>query len=158
MATIIETLVMEHVVFRALLDEIEGVLSDLNSIQEVSLLSTVVEGVLRQHAETETDLAYAALDHVLAEKGELDRLYQDHREIDHNFERVHGASNLAEAQRLLKKALAASREHFRHEEQAVFPLLERALPSETLIDLGESWLREYRPLAPVENRPGAMPG
>jgi hemerythrin-like domain-containing protein len=107
-----------------------------------------VERVLRQHAETETDLAYAALDHVLAEKGELDHLYQDHREIDHNFKQGHSASSPAEAQCLLKKALAAAREHFRHEEQVVFPLLERALPGETLIDLGETWLREHMDVAP----------
>jgi len=148
MATIIETLVMEHVVFRAVFDEIERVLPGLNSTQEVRVLSTVVEGVLGRHAETETDLAYAALDHVLAEKGELDHLYQDHKEIDHNFKRVRGASSLAEAQRLLKKALAASREHFRHEERVVFPLLERALPSETLIELGETWAQEYPAVAP----------
>jgi hemerythrin-like domain-containing protein len=143
MATIIETLVMEHVVFRAVFDEIERVLPGVNSMQEVRVLSTVVEGVLGRHAEMETDLAYAALDHVLAEKGELDHLHQDHQEIDHNFKRVRGASSLAEAQRLLKMALAASQEHFRHEEQVVFPLLERALPGETLIDLGETWLQEY---------------
>ena len=139
---------MEHVVFRAVFDEIERVLPGLNSTQEVKVLSTVVERVLGQHAETETDLAYAALDHVLAEKGELDHLYQDHKEIDHNFKRVRGASSLAEAQRLLKKALAASREHFRHEERVVFPLLERALPSETLIELGETWAQEYPAVAP----------
>ena len=148
MATIIETLVMEHVVFCMVFDEIERLLPSLDSIPEVGLLSTLVERALRQHAETETDLAYAALDHVLAEKGELDHLYQDHREIDHNFKQVHGASNLAEAQRLLKKALVASREHFRHEELVVFPLLERALPGETLIDLGETWLREHLVVAP----------
>ena len=139
---------MEHVVFRAVFDEIERVLPGLNSTQEVTVLSTVVEGVLGRHAETETDLAYAALDHVLAEKGELDHLYQDHQEIDHNFKRVHGARSLAEAQRLLKKALAASREHFQREERVVFPLLERVLPGETLIDLGETWLQEYLVVAP----------
>ena len=152
MATIIETLVMEHVVFCAVFDEIERVLPSLDSIREVGLLSTVAERALRQHAETETDLAYAALDHVLAERGELDHLYRDHREIDYNFKQVHSASSLAEAQLLLKKALAASREHFRHEEQVVFPLLERVLPGETLIELGETWSHAYRPLSLDENR------
>ena len=148
MATIIETLVMEHVVFRAVFDEVEGVLPGLNSTQEVRVLSTVVEGVLGRHAEMETNLAYAALDHVLEENGKLDCLHQDHKEIDRNFKRVHGTSSLAEAQRLLKKALAASREHFQHEERVVFPLLERVLPGETLIDLGETWLREYPVVVP----------
>jgi len=143
MATITTTLVMEHAIYGAVFDQIERVLPALNSTQEIRVLSTVVEGLLGKHAETETSLAYAALDHVLAEKGKLERLHQDHKEIDNNYRQVHRASSLAEAQRLLKKALAASREHFRYEERVVFPLLERVLPSETLNDLGEASLRRH---------------
>ena len=35
-----------------------------------------------RHADVEQNLAYAALDQALAEKGELNQLYQDHEEID----------------------------------------------------------------------------
>ena len=147
MATITSTLIMEHAVFCAVFDQIERVLPGLKSVPEVRVLSTVVEGLLAGHAETEADLAYAALDHVLAEKGELDRLHHDHKEIDNNFKRLHTVSNLAEAQLLLKKALAASREHFRYEERVVFPLLERVLAGETLGYLGEASLRKYPILA-----------
>ena len=147
MATITSTLIMEHAVFCAVFDQIERVLPGLKSVPEVRVLSTVVEGLLAGHAETEADLAYAALDHVLAEKGELDRLHHDHKEIDNNFKLVHSASGLAEAQRLLKKALAASREHFRHEEEMIFPLLERVLPRDTLNDLGGASLRKYPVIA-----------
>ncbi len=147
MATITTTLVTEHAIYCAVFDEIERLLPGLESTREVRLLSTMVEGLLGKHAETEMNLAYAALDHVLAEKGKLDRLHQDHKEIDHNYKQVHGASSLAAAQRLLQKALAASREHFRYEERVVFPLLERVLPGETLNDLGEASLRKYPVIA-----------
>ena len=147
MATITANLVMEHAIFCNVFDQIERVLPGLTSVQEVRLLSIVVEGLLETHAETETNLAYAALDHVLAETGKLDRLHQDHKEIDNTFKRVHDASSLTEAQRLLKKALAASREHFRREERVVFPLLERVLADETLGDLGEASLRKYPVIA-----------
>ncbi len=147
MATITTTLVTEHAIYCAVFDEIERLLPGLESTREVRLLSTMVEGLLGKHAETEMNLAYAALDHVLAEKGKLDRLHQDHKEIDHNFKRVHSASSVAEAQRRLQKALAASREHFRYEERVVFPLLERVLPGETLNDLGEASLRKYPVIA-----------
>ena len=149
MATITTTLVTEHAIFCIVFDQIERLLPGLESTREVKLLSTLVEGLLGKHSEAETDLAYAALDHVLAEKGKLARLRQDHKEIDNNFKLVHGASSLAEAQRLLKEALAASREHFRHEEQIVFPLLERALPGETLIELGETWAQASPVIAPA---------
>jgi len=148
MTTITTTLVTEHAIFCTVFDQIERLLPGLESTRKVSLLSTLVEGLLGKHAETETDLAYAALDQVLAEKGKLDRLHQDHKEIDNNYRQVQSAGSLAEAQRLLKKALAASREHFRYEERVVFPLLERVLPGETLNDLGEASLRKY-PVIPV---------
>jgi len=139
---------MEHAIFGAVFDQIERVLPGLNSVPEVRVLSTVVEGLLAGHAETETNLAYAALDHVLAERGKLDRLHRDHKEIDDNFKRLHSVGSLAEAQLLLKKALAASREHFRYEERVVLPLLERVLAGETLGDLGEASLRKY-PVIPM---------
>jgi len=139
---------MEHAIFGTVFDQIERVLPGLNSVPEIRVLASVVEGLLAGHAETETNLAYAALDHVLAEKGKLDRLHRDHKEIDDNFKRVHNAGSLAEAQLLLKKALAASRDHFRYEERVVFPLLERVLASETLGDLGEAALRQY-PVIPL---------
>jgi len=147
MATITTTLVTEHAIFCTVFDQIERLLPGLESTREVRLLSTLVEGLLGKHAETETDLAYAALDQVLAEKGKLDRLHQDHKEIDNNYRQVQSAGSLAEAQRLLKKALAASREHFRYEERVVFPLLEGVLPGETLNDLGEASLRKYPVIA-----------
>jgi len=147
MALITTTLVTEHAIFCIVFDQIERLLPGLESTREVRLLSTLVEGFLGKHSETETDLAYAALDHALAEKGKLARLHQDHREIDNNFKLVHSASGLAEAQRLLKKALAASREHFRHEEEMIFPLLERVLPRDTLNDLGGASLRKYPVIA-----------
>jgi len=140
---------MEHATFCAVFDQIERVLPGLNSVAEVRVLSTVVEGLLAGHADAEANLAYAALDHVLAEKGELDRLHHDHKEIDTNFKRLHGVSNLAEAQALLKKALAASRDHFRYEEQVVFPLLERVLPHETLNDLGTASRQKFPAFATV---------
>ena len=147
MATITATLMMEHTVFCAVFDQIERVLPGLNSIPEVRALSTLVEGLLGQHAQTETDLAYATLDHALAEKGQLDRLHHDHKEIDSSFERVRRAGSPVEARRLLRQALAASREHFRYEERVVFPLLERVLPGESLQALGEASLRKHPVIA-----------
>jgi hemerythrin-like domain-containing protein len=140
MPSITQALVMEHAVFRAVFDQIERAFPKQESAREVRLLATVVEGMLRGHAETETNLAYAALDHVLAEDGRLHHLHQDHHEIDEHFQRVHRASQLAEAQRLLQQALAATREHFRREEEMLFPFLERVLQPDTLEALGDRWM------------------
>lgn len=137
---ITEALVAEHNTFLTVFDQIERVLPSLATPSEIRTMASIVEGLLESHAETETDLAYRALDHVLAHKGELQRMHQDHREIDDRLRKVHTAGTCAEARRLLKSALLASREHFHLEERSVFPLLEKVLRKETIETLGRSWL------------------
>ena len=73
METIIKALIMEHAVFREVFDQIERVLAGAPSAAEVKLLASVVEGLLSSHGETETNLAYSALDHALADRGALNR-------------------------------------------------------------------------------------
>jgi hemerythrin-like domain-containing protein len=139
MQTITRALSMEHAVFCKVFEQIERVLSVTHTAPEVQLLASVVEGLLAGHGETETNLAYAALEHALADRGALKQLYQDHHEIDDHFKRIHLVTDPAEALRLLKKALAATREHFRREEKTVFPMLEKTLRPETLLTLGVEW-------------------
>ena len=104
-------------------------------------MASIVEGLLEGHAKTETNLAYLALDHVLAHNGGLKRMHQEHQEIDDRLRKVHTAKTCAEARRLLKTAIISSREHFRGEERSVFPLLEKSLQKETLLELGKSWMQ-----------------
>ncbi len=138
---ITEALVAEHTIFLSVFDQIERVLPSLTTPAEVQTMASIVEGLLEGHAKTETNLAYLALDHVMEHNGELKRMHQDHHEIDDRLRRVHSASTVAQARRLLKSAIAASREHFRAEERSVFPLLERSLQEETLTELGQNWMQ-----------------
>ena len=139
MESITKALIMEHAVFSDVFDQIERILTGSPSAPEVKVLASLVEGLLRGHGETETNLAYSALDHALADRQALNRLYEDHREIDDHFKRIRRVADAAEAQRLLKKALAATREHFRREEENVFPMLEQTLQPDTLLALGREW-------------------
>jgi hemerythrin-like domain-containing protein len=118
-------LTTEHAVFCELFDEIDRLLPEVQTVAEVRLLSRLVEGVLSRHADVEQNLAYAALDHALAEKGELNQLYQDHEEIDACLHHATLAVKFVEAVRFLRAGLKASREHFRREEETVFPLFEK---------------------------------
>jgi hypothetical protein len=107
---ITEALVAEHTIFLSVFDQIERVLPSLVTPAEVRTMASIVEGLLEGHAKTETNLAYLALDHVLEHNGELKRMYQDHHEIDERLRKVHTANTVAEARRLLKMAIGASRE------------------------------------------------
>jgi len=138
---ITEALVAEHNIFLSVFEQIERVLPSLTTPAEIRTMAKIVEGLLEGHAKTETNVAYLALDHVLADNGELKRMHQDHHEIDDRLRKVHTANTCAEARRLLKLVLMSTREHFRGEERSVFPMLEKALQEETLAELGQSWLQ-----------------
>jgi hemerythrin-like domain-containing protein len=144
---ITEALVAEHTIFLGVFDQIERVLPSLTTLVEVMTMARIVEGLLEGHAKTETNLAYLALDHVQEHNGELKRMHQDHHEIDDRLRKVQTANTCAEARRLLKVAITASREHFRGEERSVFPLLEKVLQEETLTELGQSWMQRQATLA-----------
>jgi hemerythrin-like domain-containing protein len=142
---ITEALVAEHNTFLIVFDHIERALPSLTSQTEISTMANIVLGLLESHAKTETHIAYKALDHVLAQSGDLKRMHQDHREIDDRLREVHKATTCSEARRLLKGVIVGCREHFQLEERSVFPLIEKMLNAETLTELGQGWLQRSTP-------------
>lgn len=136
---ITDAVATEHTVYLDLFDEIERVLPSLSTLAEVKTMAGIVGRVLARHAAAEKNLALVALDHVLSHRGTLDRFHQDHKEIDDRLSQVHGASRCLNARNLLQASIAASRLHFRLEEQELFPLLEKSLQPETLRELGRTW-------------------
>jgi hemerythrin-like domain-containing protein len=136
---ITETLVTEHRIFLGVFEQIDRLLPDVRTVAEIRRLACLVEGLLERHGGNETELAYLALDHVLQDKGRLDRLHQEHQEIDGRLREVQTAPNCATARRLLGSALSAARDHFQFEERFVFPLLEATLAPGTLAELGADW-------------------
>ena len=148
MATIIDSLTTEHALLSELFDEIGLLLPDLRTVPEVRLLSRLVEGVLSRHADVETNLAFAALDHAQAQNGQLTRLHQDHQEIDKFLHSATVATVFPDAVKLLKAGLAASRKHFRREEQTVFPLFEKLFDVADLEALGAAAPRRVASLGP----------
>ncbi|MBM3889865.1 MAG: hypothetical protein FJ388_12180 [Verrucomicrobia bacterium] len=140
---ITELLIAEHMLLCAVFDQIERALPDLETVGEARLLGRLVESLLRGHGSREEDLAYRALDHVLYEKGHLDRLYSDHHEIDARLKQAQQAETVGEARGLLQLALAASRAHFRDEEHVILPLIEENLQSDSIGKLGELWMKHH---------------
>lgn len=136
---ITETLVAEHAVFRNVFDSIERSLPKIRSLTEIKLIASLVESMLLRHAEAENDIAFIAVDHALTEQGQLSTMHEEHEEIDASLRKVQTATKVAEAKRLLKFAMIASRTHFKGEERKVFPLVEKVLKEETLIKLNRAY-------------------
>ena len=136
---ITDALTVEHALLLNVFEQIEGLLPEITSTEEVVRLSHLVKALLTKHADTEDNLVYITLDHALENQGQLAELHQEHQEIDYHFERVASAREIAEARHLLKIALQSSRKHFAGEEHYVFPLIENVLQTETLIEMGSAW-------------------
>lgn len=113
-------------------NEIDRLLPDVRTVEEVCLLSRLGEGMLAHHADVEQNLAFVALDQALAENGELKQLNQDHEEIDVCLRKAAVAADLTKALRLPKMGLKASRAHFSREEESVFPLFDKKFSPEAL--------------------------
>ena len=139
---ITDALVAEHRTFLVLFAFIEESIPSLNSLAEAQLLGRLLERLLHTHAEAEENLIFVSLDHVLEENGEHERFYQEHKEIDHRLKKVQTADTLAKASDLLKKAMAASRKHFKHEEKTTFVAAQKAMQPETLVKLGVALLQQ----------------
>ena len=136
---ITEVLVTEHMIFLGVFDQVERCLRQATTVSEVRTLAGLVQSLLEHHADTERNLAYAVLDHVLAERGSLDQMHQEHQEIDQTLRQALTADEFPVARQSLRAALSASRRHFCFEEVWVFPLLERVLQPETLEAMGAMW-------------------
>jgi len=148
---IIDALVIEHQVFLILFDEIEQMLPRLKTVGEVRAICRLLAGLLHNHGDEETNLIYIALDHVLLERHQLTRLNHDHHELDAVLKQVEAVEDFGEARRQLKATLAMARAHFSDEERNVFPVIERVLRRETLVELGTAWKGRYQLAHSVAN-------
>jgi hemerythrin-like domain-containing protein len=135
---ITESLATEHMVFRRLFDQVEGLVPCVQTLGELKVLAHLVEALLRAHGEAEEEWVFVALDHCLENLDQREAFFQEHREIDGRLTGVQAARLLAPARRLFLEALAASRRHFDHEESWIFPLVERCLSEQSLTALGRS--------------------
>ena len=113
---------------------------------EFKTLAGLLETLLHAHGEVEQDLAYGPLDHLLNEKSQLGRLFSDHREMDSRMKEVQDGNDPAHARRLLQAAMVMSREHFRYEEQTLFPFVEKVLDLDSLEKLGDAYAHKRRNL------------
>lgn len=125
--------------FRSLFEQIERDLPKL-SLAEIKRIAAIVEGMIHRHGEQERDVALAALNHVLAEKGQLEKLQLEHHELNGALQCIQSAKEAAEGRRLLEAGLQATRQHFEHEEQAIFPSIEKVLGTKVLTALGQAVL------------------
>ena len=149
---ITEELVAEHAVLCQLFDHVEEELPGITSLESVTMLARLVEKLLVSHGEAEENFVLCALDHSLEDQGRRERFYQEHRELDERFREIQSAADALTARRLFHSALMASRNHFRFEEETLFPFANRVLSADVLLELGQSRVPMRDEISP-ESRP-----
>ncbi len=139
---ITEALFSEHQVFHSMFDSLEALAPNLKTLSEIKAVASLVESMLKGHADPEDDLVLGPLEHCFEQIGQRDSFITEHQEMDANLHQVQLATRLAEAKDLLLAAVAHSRRHFDREERIVFPMAEAVLKSETLMELGRAWMEQ----------------
>ncbi|MBI5686069.1 MAG: hemerythrin domain-containing protein [Verrucomicrobia bacterium] len=140
-----EVLVSHHSFLRALFDEIERAMRDVDTSAEISTFACMVEALMLDHAEAEETLLFAPLDNMLMEKGQLMQLYSNHRECLSLLQKAQEARPVTEAKSLLLVAMRMLRDHFRDEERKIILLAETTFQPKSLQKLGDLWVERHAP-------------
>jgi hemerythrin-like domain-containing protein len=141
MMDIIEALIAEHRTIEGILSGLENEIPGITSVEAARNITNVLMPVLARHGNIEREIAYKAFDHALAEKGELYRFNQEHEDLDANAKKINAATTAGDARERLKIFIQEARDHFRYEEQNLFPRIRKVLPASALEKLGEPLLQ-----------------
>ncbi len=134
-----DALIVEHAVLRTVFNQIENIIQAIDDISVLKSFGTMIEKLLQQHGDVEGHMLFVTLDHALANAGQLDKMSQEHGEMDDRLGKIQEVDNARDARRLLRAAMGFSRRHFDNEEKKVFPLVHERLTDQTLKALGEAW-------------------
>lgn len=145
---ITEALLGEHGAFYAQFDHLERVLGTA-SLGEVKAMGLLLESGLQDHANLEDDVLFEAVEAKQGPgAGPTGPMRDEHDEIRETLGRLPLVNDVEEARDLVLHAVDTARDHFRKEEQMLFPIAERELDLDQLNELGARWADVRRVMVP----------
>lgn len=137
---ITDALLGEHGVFYAQFDHLEQLINSDAALSELqSGVATLTAG-LATHAAIEDEVFFTALEPFLGSTvGPIAAMRAEHDIIERNMGLIPSAPSLAQARQLLSELLNVARSHFVKEEHVLFPMAQRVLDEDTLLELGAQW-------------------
>lgn len=129
----------EHAVFYAQFTFLE---ENFEAITEQALLAAqaaLLEAALASHANLEETLLFQELEPLIGSGGPLAMMRMEHDQIEENLARIPGSKTLGQVRQTLFQTIQIARNHFAKEEQILYPLAERSLGEDRLVELGEKW-------------------
>jgi len=122
-------------------------------LADLLLAGRCLEAALLSHAKVEDDLLFPAVEARMPPGGPAAQMRLEHEEIDAELTRLRNADTEAEGRRALATAIALARDHFKKEEQVLFPLAEELVGREELERLCQSWAELRGVSVPVSALP-----
>ncbi len=139
---ITDALLGEHGAFYTLFDKIEEIAACESRMAMWRGATTVLEAMVESHATLEEELLVPALEpHMGKQEGPLALMIAEHDEMGRMITHIQDEPDLNRAILWIPEALEAAREHFRKEEQILFPMAEHLLGERILQQLGANWAK-----------------
>lgn len=136
---LIDALLGEHGAFNALFNTIENLAESGGELAQIESATATLAAELDSHAALEEKLLFPALEPHLADDELIAEMHAGHEEIQAGLERIENARDIREAVDAVHRTLALARDHFRKEEEVLYPLANRVLDDEAQSRLGEAW-------------------
>ena len=134
-----DALIGEHGAFRALLKEIEGMVSYAGEAAQVESAMAIFRAEVTQHARLEENLLFPAIEPYLDSNDLIAQMRSEHQEIRSGLGSIEDARDLDQALEAVQHTLEAARRHFENEEKILYAFAQKVLDEETLTRLGEDW-------------------
>jgi iron-sulfur cluster repair protein YtfE (RIC family) len=138
---ITEGLLGEHALSYSLFDQVERITDDAKSLEELIGAESLLSSAVLSHAALEDEVLFPALVERGQAEGPLDVMRAEHKEIELLAAAVRASMTLEEAKEVMFRLIDTLREHFGKEERVLFPMCERLLGAQKLMELGEHWAR-----------------
>jgi len=129
----------EHAVYYAWLEEFEQLASADDPSVSVPAFAALFQSALGGHAMLEDQLLFDRLESLEAAEEPLEAVREDHHELYGALGELRELDDGLEARELADEVVKLARAHFRREEETIFPVAERELDGQLLVEAGEEW-------------------
>ncbi|MFB6263172.1 MAG: hemerythrin domain-containing protein [Bradymonadaceae bacterium] len=129
----------EHAVYYAWLDEFEELAGAESPDVAVPRFAALFQSALAGHAMLEDKLLFDRLASIDAAREPLEAVREDHHRLNDALTELRECDPGREGRERAGDIVDLAREHFRREEERIFPLAEEELRGEVLREAGAEW-------------------
>ena len=129
----------EHAVIYQLFEHVRETLAGSDDLHDIRGVVAVMERILLSHAQIEERLLFPNLEPHLGQRGPLEVMRAEHREIDELFDAARKETDVGALKTVVGELLDLANDHFAKEEQALFAMAQQVLDDGELTALGDAW-------------------